>query len=138
MEYQPGTLRELLMAVCDLRLRNKEGLTALMIADKSDRTDITNILQQADLGNKENLCGRKGRQPALCLPVEVETQPLLKCSRQALMPAKRMNFRAEDNGLTSGYSNHASAARKSQRVPYANKSPLRIKTVCYKVEKLRV
>ena len=26
-----------------------------MIADKSDRTDITNILQQADLGNKENV-----------------------------------------------------------------------------------
>ena len=26
-----------------------------MIADMSDRTDITNILQQTDLGNKENV-----------------------------------------------------------------------------------
>ncbi|CAI8052241.1 Putative ankyrin repeat protein MM_0045 [Geodia barretti] len=42
--HEPATLRELVRAGSDLNLQNSEGLTPLMIAARSGRTDITNIL----------------------------------------------------------------------------------------------
>ncbi|CAI8026330.1 Putative ankyrin repeat protein MM_0045, partial [Geodia barretti] len=44
----PATLRELVRAGSDLNLQNQEGLTPLMIAATSWRTDITNILLEGE------------------------------------------------------------------------------------------
>jgi ankyrin repeat protein len=41
-------LRELVRAGSDLNLQNQEGLTPLMIAARSGRTDITNILLEGE------------------------------------------------------------------------------------------
>ncbi|CAI8005187.1 Putative ankyrin repeat protein MM_0045, partial [Geodia barretti] len=46
--YEPATLRELVRAGSDLNLQNQEGLTPLMIAVRSGRTDITNILLEGE------------------------------------------------------------------------------------------
>ncbi|CAI8026338.1 Putative ankyrin repeat protein MM_0045, partial [Geodia barretti] len=46
--HDPATLRELVRAESDLNLQNQEGLTPLMIAARSWRTDITNILLEGE------------------------------------------------------------------------------------------
>ncbi|CAI8026345.1 Putative ankyrin repeat protein MM_0045, partial [Geodia barretti] len=46
--HDPATLRELVRAESDLNLQNQEGLTPLMIAATSWRTDITNILLEGE------------------------------------------------------------------------------------------
>ncbi|CAI8050981.1 Putative ankyrin repeat protein MM_0045 [Geodia barretti] len=57
---KPVTLRELVRAGSDLNLQNQEGLTPLMIAARSGRTDITNVLLEGkhiDLDIQEKRTG---------------------------------------------------------------------------------
>ncbi|CAI8024099.1 Uncharacterized protein K02A2.6 [Geodia barretti] len=46
--YEPATLRELVRAGSDLNLQNQAGLTPLIIAARSGRTDITSILLEGE------------------------------------------------------------------------------------------
>jgi ankyrin repeat protein len=81
-------LRELVRAGSDLNLQNNEGLTPLMIAARSGRTDITNVLlegilegEHIDLDIQEKGTG----QSALHFSVErgdsATTEALLKAGR---------------------------------------------------------
>ncbi|CAI8050973.1 Putative ankyrin repeat protein MM_0045, partial [Geodia barretti] len=79
--HEPATLRELVRAGSDLNLQNQEGLTPLMIAARSGRTDITNILLEGEHINLDIQEKRTG-QSALHFSAEegdsATTEALLK------------------------------------------------------------